>query len=242
MTVSTNYRALQPEEVAHIASRRDEAWKNPLIPHRQYELVQAELDAYKKNKPIAPYDVFVKAMATLNGVGKYPADKFLDIGASTGYYRELLRENSYGCIYQAVDYSPEYKKLAESVFPQIYFDVADARALPYRDDWYDIVLSGACIMHIREYDQVIKEAARVASQYVILHRTPIVPSGPTIFYEKDAYGIPCLEVWFNQDEIMDLCAQNHLSLHAEFEIFSSADHAHKTFVLKKAEGLNHVQV
>jgi SAM-dependent methyltransferase len=236
MNVSTNYQALTPEQVSELAQKLDGAWKNPRLPKLQYDMVVAtELQNYKRGRPVAPYEVFIELMKAIPGeLGKYPDSTLLDVGASSGYYREVLRENSLWCTYTACDYSEDYQRLAKQLYPAMTFDVADARNLPYQDASFDIVYSGACLMHVYEYEKVIAELARVASQYVLLHRNPVHPK-PTEFFTKEAYGIETLEAHFNESELEALFPKYGLSIVKAVDVFRGADgFGHRSYLLKCA--------
>jgi SAM-dependent methyltransferase len=238
-SVSSNYRQLAPDEIDRVAAECAKAWQSPEIPMRQYELaVKPELDKYRKGQPVAPYDALVKCLRQIPLKFSGSRSRLLDVGASSGYYREVLRQSGYYMQYTGVDYSPAFKKLADRLYQGIDFDVADATALPFHDDTYEIVLSGACIMHLANYPKAIQEAARVSRRYVILHRTPVTNGQPTQYWLKEAYGVPCLEIWFNEYELERLCTAAGLDLLWQGDVNSN----HKSYLLRKPEGLNHVQV
>jgi hypothetical protein len=63
---------------------------------------------------------------------------------------------------------------------------------------------------------VIREAARVASRYCILHTVPVFDDYRTTFLRKYAYGAPVVEVVFGKQELMTLCRQAGLRLEREW--------------------------
>lgn len=230
LSVSSNYRELLPSEVDEVAKECANTWLDPAIPERQYELaVRSELASFRMGGKVAPFNALLACLGHLD-MGFSPS--LLDIGASSGMYSEVLELAGYGFEYRACDFSPAFAVLAEKLYPGIAFDVADARSLPYADNAFDVVMSGGTIMHIREYGQVIREAARVASKYVIFHRTPIT-ADHTSFWVKDAYGIPCLEIHFNELELLSLFMESGLEiLHIE-DVFRQYRFGHKSYLLKK---------
>lgn len=240
--ISTNYRELQSSEVATVAAECAQAWTDPAIPARQYELaVKPELDKYRKGEPVAPFDALVKCLRQIPLKHTGSRSKLLDVGASGGYYRQVLRMSGYFMQYTGCDFSEAFKALAEELYPDMAFAVADARHLPYHDDFYEIVLCGAVLMHCLEYEQVIAETARVASRYVIFHRTPIV-DGPTKYYVKDAYSVPCIEIHFNERELRGIFDSHGLKLVHSEDVFCDGSFGHRSYLLEKKESLNHVQV
>lgn len=242
VSVSTNYRQLRPDEVEAVAQECQHAWADPAIPRRQYELaVKPELDKYRRGEPVAPYDALVKCLRQIPLKYTGVRSKILDVGCSSGYYRAVLRMSGYFMQYTACDFSPEFKELAEELYPDMAFGVADARHLPHHDDFFEVVLNSAVIMHVAEYEQVIRETARVAKNYAIFHRTPIV-DGPTKYYVKDAYSVPCIEIHFNERELRGIFDSNGLTLIHSEDVFREGSFGHRSYLLAKAEALNHVQV
>ncbi len=57
-------------------------------------------------------------------------------------------------------------------------------------------------MHELEYPKAISEAARVAKDYVIFHRTPIAQK--TSYFIKHGYDLEMIEVAFAEQELFDL--------------------------------------
>lgn len=242
--ISTNYRQLAPDEIDRVAEECAEAWQDPNIPMRQYELaVKQELEGYRNGSPCAPYDALVKCMRRIPIKVLVAKPRFLDAGASSGYYSEVLKIAKFDVRYTGLDLSPAFKALAYKLYPSIDFTVGDSRSLCFHDDWFEIVLSSACLMHVREYEQVIQEAARVSQKYVIFHRTPIVADGPTAFFVKAAYQIPVLEIHFNEEELLALFAAHGLRAMFATDVFRQHDgFCHRTYLLEKQSGLNHIQV
>ncbi|MEV8517192.1 methyltransferase domain-containing protein [Dactylosporangium sp. NPDC051484] len=88
-----------------------------------------------------------------------PSDTLLDVGTGPGYVaaaaaRQGLRVT--GC-----DISEPMLRLARTLHPEIRFDAADARALPYGDGHFDIVTSGFVLLHTAMPEVMVAEAVRV---------------------------------------------------------------------------------
>lgn len=232
--VSANYRELLPDEIQSVADACAQAWQDATIPEKQLEIVKSELTAFRSGLPVVPYDALVKTVRHIPMRVLMARPNVLDVGASSGYYREVLQASGFRFLYRAVDFSSAFKTLAERLYPGIAYDVADARKLPYPDNSHDIVLNSAVIMHTLEYEQVIQETARVAKQYVIFHRTPI-GDGPTRYWQKDAYGIPCLEIHFNEAELLKLFDKAGLELAQSVNVFwdDAQRFGHRAYLLRK---------
>lgn len=234
MNVSTNHRLLTAAEIPAVAAQLADSWKDPSIPRRQWDgIVKWELEKYRQGVAMPHFDVLVRALKALPPLLS-PPDDLLDVGASSGFYSEVLRIAGFDFVYEALDYSEEYKRLAEELWPGIRFTVGSALWLPFPDDSFETVLHSACIMHLRDYARAIREAARVAC-YTVFHRTPVVFSGPTVAYEKTAYDVPCIEFHFSEDELFTLFADSGLEVVREETIFrdTQMQYSHKTYLTKK---------
>lgn len=244
MTISGNYRQLtDPAEIDHVAAKYDLAWQDDVVPQLQYELTERELHNFRHGIEIPPYDGLIQLMRRIPPDFFFEEKRLLDVGAGVAHYKKLFELISLPVHYQGFDYSEHFRAIARKMQDADY-DVGDARSLPYRDDSFDIVLSGATIMHVRQYRRVIEELARVSNRYVILHRTPIV-HGETIYFVKEAYDrIQCLEIWFNEQELLTICDALKLERLMSVDIFwDRALHmGHRSYLFRKAEALPHYQV
>ena len=89
-------------------------------------------------------------------------DHVLDIGSGNGRFFPLVRERH--AQYTGVDYAEGLVREAKKKFPEGNFQIADATALPFPDNSFDIAYSFAVIHHIPSKElrtQFITEARRV---------------------------------------------------------------------------------
>jgi ubiquinone/menaquinone biosynthesis C-methylase UbiE len=126
-------------------------------------------------------------------------------------------------------------KLADELYPDIPFWIADARSLPFADGEFNIVVSGCVILHSAEYETMISEAIRVASKFAVFNRTPVLTDSPTEFYEKSAYGVRTLEVHFNHIELLELFEANGVKWMSFEDVPQKPDSAvrYRCYLLKK---------
>lgn len=231
-TISGNYRQLDSSEVDSVAAECAAAWRDPQIPMRQFEMVvRDEIAGYRNGERCAPFDALLNCLRPIVRQGM----SLLDIGAASGYYSEVLKIGGLDIDYTGFDFSQSFRVMAELLYPGIKYQIGDARAIPVATESFDIVLTSAVIMHVREYEKCIHEAARVARDYVIFHRTPVFMHKPTAYFVKEAYGVPCLEIHFNEAELRYLFARNGLFLSHQQDVFWNAaeDFGHRTYVTQK---------
>lgn len=192
------------------SSRRlESSWQEKNIPAIQRELVNRQIQDFRDGKPI---DVFDSLVQELRLIQREAIDNILEIGCSSGYYSEVFKLAEIDIKYSGCDYSIPFIEMAKYYYPSGNFYVADARSLPFDTSSFDIVISGCCILHIREYEIAIQEAARVAIKYVLFHRTPVLINQNTTFYLKQAYGVEMLEIHFNESELHQIFLKNNLRL------------------------------
>lgn len=234
LSISEHYRKLSPEDAEVMGRVYADSWQDPSLPRRQYEAcVRNELEAYRNGEPCRPYDALAALLERIPQLNN-AATPLLDIGASSGYYSEVLRLLNFQCSYTALDYSPYYRDFAEQLFQGIVFKVGSATEIPFEDKSFDIVLSGACLMHLWNYVAAIKEAIRVSREYVIFHRTPVyLDETPTEFFVKTAYGVPTFEVHFNEAEFLGLLANNGLTLKAMAEVEMQGSFGHRSYLCQR---------
>ena len=209
-SVSTSYIHLNNEDAIVEGQRLRDSWQDGALPQKQRSLVDQQLHQYRSGASIDVFDVFVTALRALPL--QSPRATLLEIGCSSGFYSEVVDIAGLPINYSGCDYSDAFIRLAKEMYPSIDFSVADATALHYADRSFDVVVSGCCLLHIPEYVKAIEETVRVAKDYVIFHRTPVVWGQPEQWYRKQAYGVETVEIHFNEPEFLDLLASNGLDL------------------------------
>lgn len=195
--VSTCYKELtDPSVIAAFAASHADAWQDHAIATAQALLSDQEISRFNNGASVRPFDVACECMNLI----QEPGQTILDVGSGAGIYGRVFAER-YKSLYFGCDFSEQAVKEAKDRGYTI--ELANARALPYADKSFDVVLSGATIMHVYEWRQVISELSRIAKRWLILHRTPVTFYEPTKYYDKLAYGHPCLEIHFNVKDLFD---------------------------------------
>lgn len=238
--VSSGYVFLQGEEADVEGQRLRNSWQADALPKRQRELVDQQLRQYRSGARIDVFDVFVDSLRALPNLE--PGASLLEVGCSSGFYAEVVEIACLPVEYSGCDYSDAFIRMAKEIYPAVVFDVEDATALHYRDRSFDIVVSGCCLLHIPEYAKGVAETARVARQYAIFHRTPVVWGQPEKWYRKQAYGVETVEIHFNEQEFLALLDNNGLELIATLTLSEeitdatrAQGHASRTYVCRKRD-------
>jgi ubiquinone/menaquinone biosynthesis C-methylase UbiE len=208
--VSSNYVNLHGAEANAEGQRLRNSWQDDALPKKQRELVDEQLRQFRAGARIDVFDVFVNSVRGLPDLP--PEASLLEVGCSSGFYSEVVAIAGLPIGYSGCDYSDAFIRLAKKKYPGITFEVEDATALHYTDRSFDVVVSGCCLLHIPEYVKAIEETVRVARDYVIFHRTPVVWGQPEQWYRKQAYGVETVEIHFNEPEFLALLVRNGLEL------------------------------
>ncbi len=110
----------------------------------------------------------VQETATLNMVAAYPGAKILDVGGGHGQLTNALIEQDYDV---TVLGSAEVCKARIQPYlarGQCKFQVGNVLNMPYLDNSFDVVISYRFLAHVTQWQQFLKELARVAGKAVIV--------------------------------------------------------------------------
>jgi SAM-dependent methyltransferase len=210
---STDYRVLGSVDEARAVAASSSGWSAARTVARQERAYEGLIAAMKRGEPRLDFKVAAEAVAA-TGLAN---PRLLEVGCGSGYYSDVFATLlTDGVRYIGIDYSDTMIARARARSPSIAFEVADATRLSYGDGAFDIVFNGVSLMHIIDYQAAIAEAARVAARYCIFHTVPVFDDYQTTFLSKHAYGAPVVEVVFNKQELMSLCAGAGLHLKREW--------------------------
>lgn len=237
MESSREYQEVPPEEKDSVWDRLENAWHMKDVPFRQWEVTRKERDQVRAGDFSLPVYATFLELIRLAGFGPGTAARgVLEIGASNAWYNELLRLAGIACRYEGLDYAEGFREHVREIYPGLPYTVGNAMALPFESRSKDTVVSGSCILHCRDWRLAAREAARVASRYVIFTRTPVSRKHPTKLFQKLAYDVPCLEWRFAEDDVLLEFTAAGLRLLAVRKIFGDDDYAHISYLLEAPRG------
>ena len=199
------YHLIANPDLAVLRKKYANTWKDDSFPEKQWRRVEKQLQNINN---VPEFQAAIDCIKTT----KLKSPSILEIGCSSGYLSEVLKKTGIKARYEGTDYSSSFIHFARQKYPDVKFTVNDAINLHYKNNSFDVIVSGACILHIINYQKAIAEASRVAKKFVIFHRTPVLHTLPTTFLTKVAYGAKMMDVFFNEEELIDLFHKNKLAV------------------------------
>lgn len=185
-----------------------DSWKNPKFPEEQrLKFIDKQLTMLHRGDPPPEYTVAAEALNAIPGSNKLT---LLDFGCASGYYSKVIPTLvGKRFKYTGSDYALPMLTAARKEYPNTKFLNLDIRHIQLSDKAYDVVLSGAVLVHVeaKEWKEAAKELARITKSYLILHRTPVTDA-KFCSREKKIFGghpVPCNT--FNKNELMSLLSE-----------------------------------
>lgn len=223
---------VRPIDSSSVTQELTTAWKDEGLPARQRALVQQELICMYRGGTVIPFQALADALRPI----AFPGCRILEIGCSSGYYYEALEYLLKKRIkYVGVDYSEPMTTMAKNYYSGVDFVVADGATLPFRSEEFYIAISSCILLHVPNYRDHIAETTRIATDYVIAHRTPICRVGPTQFLKKFAYDIETVELLFSENELLAEFSKHGFTLLDSLQLHADQqkDQYNYTYIFKK---------
>ena len=211
-----NGRLRLPVALAPLAwAALSRAWKSTSLPSRQLQLVEGQLAKWRTGSRIREFD----AVSELIEFTRPHSDRILEVGCSSGYYSQVIKNMRPSMRYVGIDYSFDFCELGRARFNANGLVCGNALHLPFRDRDFPIVMSGSVLLHIRGWKVALRETLRLSSEYVILHRTPVLDA-KTQTVAKKAYGQRMVEWAFQETDLIEECVANGFSLMHTIDLHS----------------------
>jgi len=176
--------------------------RDPAMAAKQQKVVEPQLRAMREGHPCSEFSAMEKFLSQIPL--ESPAS-LLDAGCGSAYYSEVIEyfaPNVYS--YVGVDFNLGMVELAHRLYPELRVVQMDLHSLEFPDHSIDVVLSGACIIHIEKWKVALAELVRVARLYLILHRNPIwLDESSTVYPDWFAYDVMVKMHRFNEKEFLE---------------------------------------
>lgn len=214
-------RSRQPVEAkAMLARKYSGAWQSEEIPRLQWLLVEEQLGRLESGDETPEFSTFLRAVTYATEVKGVAPRNLLEIGCSSGYYRQVLHSRFPETKYTGIDFSSSFVEFGLKKFPGIDLRIGDTTNLNVLPQSFDAVVSGSVLLHVFEWRRGLSESCRAAKDVLVLHRTP-VSSGPTTLFTKTAYGQKMIEWTFNEQELLMCCAEHNFVLGTQWPVYQN---------------------
>lgn len=102
------------------------------------------------------------------------AELVLDAGCGEGFTMDKLTKNGIGKEIEGIEYSKEAVSFGKKLFPNLTFKEGSVYELPYKDNFFDLVICTEVLEHLEEPAKALKEMSRVSRKYLVIS----VPNEP----------------------------------------------------------------
>lgn len=218
-------------------SPQSSAWTEADIAAKQRAIVDAQLEDMRAGVPPRHFEVMRDVMGAILAYPEtMPMLSLLDAGCASAYYHEIIKHYHPGRFaYTGLDFNAALLDMAKRLYPDITAIKADLRHTGLPDKPYDVVLSGAALMHIRDWRNALSELTRLARRWLALHRTWVV-DGETVIQIGDAYGHPAWYIRFEEAELMELVQNSGFELVKTWDDVESGSACRvNTYLFKRTE-------
>ena len=177
-----------------------DSWRDPSLPSEQLRIVDRELAMLHAGDPPGVYQVVAEALKAIPGSNPLT---LLDMGCASGYYSEVVSTLvGERFAYTGADYSEAMVATARERYPTVQFFTANICDIEVPDNAFDVVLSGAVLQHVEEWEKGLEELIRIAGSYLVLSKTPVWDE-PFARTEGELYaGVPGFWNRFNRPDFL----------------------------------------
>lgn len=134
-------------------SYKDKKKSNVFKSKEGYNLYASEYD-----KTLGHLGSFEKDFL-LRILGKIKVERALDLGCGTGRLVPILKKSADMIV--AADVSEEMLKIVKEKFPKVETALTDINDLSFNADYFDLVIAGFLIVHVRDLEVAFDEVYRV---------------------------------------------------------------------------------
>ena len=168
-----------------------------------------------KNRSLGRKDV-LSLREALNFCNTFSEIILCEIGSSSGYNKEIINNILKNTTYIGLDQS--FYSLLIGLTSDNDFRCLNASAenIPFKKKSLNIVLDGATLIHVNDYEKVLKEYVRISGNFIILHSLTLYDGDKNLLLSKYAYGQKVLENIFSVSFLNEFIEANGLKILAKF--------------------------
>jgi SAM-dependent methyltransferase len=208
-----------------------QSWREPGVAAKMGALAEKQL---VDPGAVAPYRAFVEIARSL--VESYPlADpaRLLDFGCGVGHYSELIETTfPHRFVYTGCDYAESMVAAARRRWPGREFLVNDLFANTLDLAEYDVILAGALVDIVPEWERALDVLLGSSAPYVVLHRQQVVENGASRIEVVPGYeGQMTYRTYLTRDALGSSAASHGYAIVEECEV----DGPIRTFLLRSGD-------
>ncbi len=132
-----------------------------------------------------PINEFIEMPATLSLLKNVKGKKILDLGCGSGIYAKILKKR--GAKVFGIDISEKMIEIAKREVKDVDFRVGSVYKLPYKSEYFDLVLSSLTVDHFKDLNKAFKEIHRVLKKngvFIFSISNPLSDVVKGFFYKK----------------------------------------------------------
>ena len=195
-----------------------ESWKRPDVARQMELLTTGEL---QREDAIAPYRAFLGAVETLIQEHDLPEPaRLLDFGCGVGHYSELLERHFPGRFeYTGCDFSEAMIETARRRWPDRQFVVNDIFANTLDLNEYDVIVAGALLDVLDDWEPALDILLGSQATYVLLHRQQIALDGDSHVEVVPGYdGQTTYRMYLSRRDLESITRRNGRALVRDIEV------------------------
>ncbi len=207
-----------------------ESWKSPAVAEQMGSLAEQQLASPEQ---VDPYRAFLEAIDRLLAEERLPRPaRLLDFGCGVGHYSELLQRSHPGRFaYTGCDFSQAMIATARARWPERDFVVNDLFANELDLAGYDVIVAGALVDVIDEWEDALDILLGSGAPYVLLHRQQITEESSHVDVVGGYSGQLTYRTYVTRGELLAVATRNGCELAAEVEV----DGDIRTFLFRRVD-------
>lgn len=109
-------------------------------------------------------------------------DSVLDVGCGEGFTLARFKKEKIGKVYEGIEADDVAIELSKKLYPSLNIKKGDIYTLPYKSNFFDLVVCTEVLEHLDEPRKAYKELIRVSRKYILLS----VPNEPWFTFQRMA--------------------------------------------------------
>lgn len=101
-------------------------------------------------------------------------ESILDAGCGEGFTMDKLLKSGVGKKIEGIEHAKDSLSFGKKLFPSLIFRQGSIYELPYKDNFFDLIICTEVLEHLEDPTKAIKEMLRVSKKYLIIS----VPNEP----------------------------------------------------------------